>query len=456
MAAPEKIYALLPNWGQNAAASLFGFYRQWQRFGPGFEARVKAYRQREQWTADQLIAFQKEQLRTLLAVAADHVPYYRHTWTAEQKDMAREGALLALPLLEKEPIRISPGSFARDDFRPRPRFTYHTSGSSGTPVATYWTLSEVRDSRALREARLTGWAGVSFREPRATFSGRMVITDSRAKGPYHRFNRSENQVYFSAFHLSPGTARQYVDALHEHGTKWLHGYAFSSYLLARHILDQGLNVPLLKAIVTTSEKVTPEMRRVMEAAFRCPVFEEYSTVENAVFVSQCENGVLHFSPDTGILEILRPNGTPCGTGEIGEVVATSFVRKYQPFIRYRLGDLAAWGTEPCSCGRALPVVQEIVGRLEDVIAGPDGREMVRFHGIFVDQPHVVEGQIIQEALDRIRAKVVPAPGFGPTDAENIECRIRQRLGDVRVIVEAVEEIPRTQAGKFKAVVSQVR
>jgi phenylacetate-CoA ligase len=46
----------------------------------------------------------------------------------------------------------------------------------------------------------------------------------------------------------------------------------------------------LKAVITTSEKVTPEMRDVIERAFRCRVFEEYSTVENTLFASQCEHG----------------------------------------------------------------------------------------------------------------------------------------------------------------------
>jgi len=101
----------------------------------------------------------------------------------------------------------------------------------------------------------------------------------------------------------------------------------------------------------------------------------------------------------------------------------------------------------------MPVIKEVVGRIEDVVVGPDGRQMVRFHGIFVNQPHVREGQIVQEALDRIRVKVVATEGFGENDVRDITGRIRQRLGDVQVDVEVVDSIPRTKAGKFKAVVS---
>jgi phenylacetate-CoA ligase len=167
-------------------------------------------------------------------------------------------------------------------------------------------------------------------------------------------------------------------------------------------------------------------------------------------------GKLHVSPDAGIVEILRPDGTNCAPGEAGEVVATCLMRNFQPLVRFRLGDLAAWDPELCSCGRQMPILKEVIGRVEDVVTGPDGRQMVRFHGIFVNQAQVVEGQIIQEDLRRIRVKIVPSNGFGDADARDIVARVQQRLGcEVEVIVEVVERIPRTKAGKFKAVISLV-
>ncbi len=157
-----------------------------------------------------------------------------------------------------------------------------------------------------------------------------------------------------------------------------------------------------------------------------------------------------------LVEILRPDGTPCDPGEPGEVVTTSLIRTYQVFIRYRLGDVAAWDTEPCPCGLAMPVIKEVVGRTEDVVVGPDGRLMVRFHGIFADQPHIREGQIIQEATDHIHVKVVPAAGFGPADIAEVTRRIQQRLtASVRVSVEEVQSIPRNKSGKFQAVINRV-
>jgi phenylacetate-CoA ligase len=452
----DNLYGRLPVWAQHASVSAFGGYWRWLRFGPGYLDLLNGYLEREKYSSNDWQAWSQHQIAELLKLAVTQVPYYRNIWDERQKQAAWVGELQELPLLEKDPVRANPRALIREDLQPGRDYTFYTSGSTGSPIASIWTRSEVRASMAIREARSTRWAGTSFSRPRATFSGRMVEPDPLSRGPYYRFNLAERQVYLSPFHLRPDTARHYVSALEKHQVEWLTGYAVSYYLLGKMILDQKLSLKPLKAVITTSEKVTPEMRQVMEEAYSCRVYEEYSTVENVLFASECDFGRLHVSPDAGFVEILHPDRTPCPPGEVGEVVTTCLMRNYQIFIRYRLGDLAAWDSESCPCGRAMPVIKEVVGRIEDVVIGPDGRQLVRFHGVFINQPHVREGQIIQEAPDHIRVKVVPCNGFGAADVEDIIHRVQQRLGEnVRVDVQPVQDIPRTKAGKFQAVISNV-
>jgi phenylacetate-CoA ligase len=450
----DDIYAHLPVWAQHASVSAYGLYWYWLRFGPGYHQYLEDFRTRENYTDQDWQTWSQRELSELLGIAVNKVPYYKDTWNESQKQAALAGDLQSLPLLDKDAIRSQPRAFVRQDKSPHKDYTFYTSGTSGTPIATIWTRPEIRASLAIREARSALWAGVSFSRPRATFSGRMVEPDVNSKGPYYRFNLAEKHVYLSPFHLCPETAWQYVHALEKHKVEWLTGYAVSYYLLARMILEQNIIVPPLKAIITTSEKVTPEMRQVMETAFHCPVFEEYSTVENCIFASQCEAGRLHISPDIGLVEILRPDGTACLPGEVGEVVTTCLFKKYQVLIRYRLGDLAAWDPDPCPCGRSMPVIKEVIGRIEDVVIGPDGRQMVRFHGVFVNLPHILEGQIIQEGLNHIRVRIVPIGNFDQADIQEITQRVQHRLGyGVDVTVETVKEIQRTKSGKFQAVIS---
>lgn len=452
----DKFYKQAPIWLQHGLVSTYGLYWHWLRFGGSYKTHLLNYRQRDRFTKEQWSDYQQGELKKLISLCLEHTPYYRDQWNEAEKHAAMNGELDKLPLLDKDAIRQDASKFRREDMRPFPKLIFQTSGTTGTPIATQFTMSELRNSLALREARSANWAGVSFDEPRATFSGRMVEPDPERETNIYRYNFAENQVYFSAFHLKPKTAHLYLDALFKHKISWMTGYAVSFYLLAKFILTQNIKVPKIKAVITTSEKLTVSMRKVMEEAYGCNVYEEYSTVENALFASECECGRLHISPDVSIVEIVRPDGSPCAPGEVGEVVTTCLMRSYQPLIRFRLGDLAAWDPDPCPCGRQMPVIKEVIGRIEDVVTGPDGRQLVRFHGIFVDQPNVIEGQIIQDTLNDFLVLVVPTANFSQLDVMDIIYRMHQRLGyDVNIKVKQVSEIPRAKSGKFQAVVSRI-
>jgi phenylacetate-CoA ligase len=168
---------------------------------------------------------------------------------------------------------------------------------------------------------------------------------------------------------------------------------------------------------------------------------------------------LRLSPDAGILELRRSDGSivESSSPDEGETITTGFTRRSQLFIRYRLGDVAAWDTREDRSGLHMPVLADVVGRLEDIVEGPDGRRTVRFHGIFTEVPGVREAQVVQEARDKLRIRVVPSPAYSDETAREIVSRIHARLTPaMRVEVERVEAIPRTAAGKFKAVINAMR
>lgn len=456
----DKLYAHLPTFAQNGAVTAYGIYWNRLRFGGVFNVEVAAFRARERFSTEQWDAYVEAQLRNLLVLAFTRVPYYRQAWrglvTEQQLHRFRVEDLPALPPLEKHIARDEPESLLVDGKPNRRHRVFPTSGSTGTPVNSYWLPEELQKSLAIREARSCGFAGVSYKQPRATFSGRLVEPDPNSGGPFHRFNWAEKQVYFSAFHLSPKTARQYVQALEKHCVVWITGYSNSIYQLAQFVLEQGIPAPKIKAVITTSEKVTSEMRHVIEQAFSTCVYEEYGTVEDIFYACENEHGEKLINPDAGIIEVVNDDFQPVPVGEQGEVLATGFIRPSQPLIRYRIGDVASLDDKAPRCGRSMPVLHEVLGRVEDTVYGPDGRRMVRFHGIFVNQPHVQEGQIIQESLTHIHARIVPKPGFDEADKRDIIARVQQRLtSGMQVSIELVDHIERSKAGKFRAVVSNL-
>jgi phenylacetate-CoA ligase len=220
------------------------------------------------------------------------------------------------------------------------------------------------------------------------------------------------------------------------------------------MLDQGVTVDYEpQALVLSSEKLTAEMKSVLKSAFRARAYEEYGAVENCMLATECEKGSLHVSPDFGVIEIVDDEGRAVRPGTIGRVLCTSLLNNVQPLIRYEIGDLAMWSRDSCACGRdQLPVLKEVVGRLEDVVIGRDGRQMVRFHGIYLGLPNILEGQVIQKSLDQFCVRVVVRPEFGHREEEVIRRRFDERLGAVDVQIERVANLLRTDRGKFRAVI----
>ena len=236
------------------------------------------------------------------------------------------------------------------------------------------------------------------------------------------------------------------------------GYAFSQFLIARMMIEQGLEFTFTPiAALTSSEALTSPMRDTIRRAWGCRAYQEYGSVENCGLATECEEGSLHVSPDFGIVEIVDDEGHPVPAGVEGRVLCTGLLNDAQYLIRYEVGDTAMWSDRPCGCGRDhLPVLSAITGRLEDVVVGPDGREIVRFHGIFVNLPHVLQGQVVQDAVDRFCVRVITDEQFGSAQETEIKRRMAARLGPVNVTVERVTELERNERGKVRAVISRVR
>lgn len=458
----ERLYPYAPVWAQNVGISLYGLKYRWERLGDDFDQQVEGFRLRESWSKDRLASYVAAQLEATLLRAFDQVPYYRKCWQREgitRMELARlkPETMARLPIVRKTDLRLDPESFVAEDTRTSKRLLrYYSSGSTGTPLTAIYTTSAHRRFIAAREVRSFGWAGASIKNPRSMLGGRMVIARGDEPPPYYRYNWAERQVYFSAYHISPHTVSNYVEGFNRYRPRLLTGYAYSHYSLARMMLEKGETLDYEPtAAVLSSEKLSHTMKKTIAAAFRTRAYEEYGAVENCVLATECELGSLHVNLDYGIIEIVDERGEPVPPGIEGRVLCTGFLNDAQFFVRYEIGDCAIWSTESCGCGRnQFPVLKEIVGRLEDAVVGPDGREMVRFHGIFIDLPHVIEGQVIQEELDLLRVRVVVTDGFGTADESTIRSRFVDRLGRIRVIVERVGEIERTERGKFRAVISR--
>lgn len=457
----ERGYAASPVWMQHVLVSLRGADHRWLRqSGRALAGELDLLMRSQWWSPEALAELQSRRLQALLRTAFAEVPHWRDTARrlgCAAEDFRAPDDLRVLPLLTRDEVAAAPERF----LSPRRAAAagtrrYATSGTSGRPVRTV----ESRESFSRRWAyvgRLRAWAGVDpVRPRRAQFTGQLVVPGDGA-GVFWRRNLPGNSLLLSSYHLSEAAVPAYVRALARFRPALVDGFPSSLLALARLARAQGLELPRPGALITTSETLLPEHRAELRAAFGCPVHDQYAATEPACFWGECEHGTLHASPEYGVSEILDGRGEPVGPGEMGDVVTTSFLNPVMPLLRYRPGDQAVRGpAAPCPCGRHLPRVARVVGRLDDVLYVPGRGWVARLDPVFKGLDGLVEARVVQEALDRVLVQLA-APGADPALEAEVLRRLRECLGGaVHLRAERVARIPRGPRGKLCLVESRVR
>ena len=310
---------------------------------------------------------------------------------------------------------------------------------------------------ALFEARWRYWYGVSRHDRWAILGGQLVAPVEQETPPFWVWNAGLNQLYMSTLHLAPRHIAAYLKALKEYKITYIWGYASSLHALAQMAAEQGLEPPALKVAISNAEALLPHQRESISGFFGCPVRNTYGMAEAVAAGSECEYGIMHTWPDAGIIEVLKDGSDqPVAPGGVGRLICTGLINKDMPLIRYEVGDRGALAATVarCACGRTLPVLEKIEGRTIDNIVTADGRRIFWLNPVFYGLP-LREAQIVQESLEALEVKVVPASGYSSSDTETIITRLKERVGNMNVAVAIVEDIPRSANGKFRSVINKV-
>ncbi len=441
--------------------SFYGYNWRKRRMGGTFSQLYMHAKDRENFSYEQWNHYQNNALQKILLHAYDTVPYYKdtflkHEFSIDSLKKITTKSISQLPVLCKEDLRVYGSTTLLSNKKENHGKFFASSGSTGTPTQILFSQAMHQRWYAIFEARVRNWAGVDSFTPRGMIGGRRVVPSSKNNTPFYRYNYFEKQVYFSAYHINKKNAVNYLKGIKKYGVQYMTGYAMSNFFLARFFKELSFDVPKMKCVITSSEKLTDEMRGVFKDVYNCKTYDGWSGVEACGLISECEHGSLHISPDAGLIEVLDKNLQPVALGKQGKVYCTGFLNFDQPLIRYDIGDEIMLSDKKCSCGRNVPVVKEIIGRVEDVIIGKDGREMVRFHSIFNGLHSIKKAQVIQENFNEIKIKIVPATHININEEKMIHQRIESQLGEINILIEEVDEIPLNKNGKYQAVISKIK
>ena len=194
----------------------------------------------------------------------------------------------------------------------------------------------------------------------------------------------------------------------------------------------------------------------IEAIWQLPVLDSYGLKEHNVFIAQCSEGGYHIFPEYGICEILDDDGNHVAPGQEGWIVATGLHNYVQPLLRYNTLDRAVAGNgNPCRCGRNLPTIERLIGRIDDCLITRDGKRYSGLSFAFFGLKGLQKARLIQENLDHVLVEIVANEEFD-ADQRNmlvtaLNIKVEQKLS---FQLKSVNEIHQESPGKFKFVVSK--
>jgi phenylacetate-CoA ligase len=206
----------------------------------------------------------------------------------------------------------------------------------------------------------------------------------------------------------------------------------------------------LREAITYAEMPPEALRELVRRVWQVALTDSYSCREIGPLALQCpEAGTYHVQAENVYLEVLRPDGTPCAPGELGRVVVTPLHNFAMPLLRYELGDIAAPGGG-CACGRGLPVLQGIAGRVRNMAHDPTGRWFQPALGRAMRSVPLRQFQVRQRSLSLLEVRYVADRDLTAAESEILRSAMREDLGyPFEVALEKVAAIERSPGGKFE-------
>jgi phenylacetate-CoA ligase len=409
-----------------------------------------------------LEALQLGRLRRLVASAYEHIPYWRQVMDRQgiaPADIRSLADLRRFPLLDKPTLREHLDEMVWRKGEPGIKLA-RTSGSTNAALEFYTSRNREAEISAAR-MRGHSWIGIDPGDKEVYFWAAPVelSTQDRIKNVRDYLR---NDGFSSALNLSPEVVRRYVTSWRRWGANCLFGYVSSFALLVRFAEQSGLDLRALRsrglrAVVTTSELLTGEDRRLISQAFGVPVYDSYGLREVGLIGHECREFTMHTNDEQMILETVDRETLEPTDGE-GELVATSLISPSMPFIRYRTGDVVTLSRAPCPCGRTLGSVRVTGGRVLEFVVTSDRRwiSAVAFIYICRQIKEVLQVQVRQDRLGEVRVLVVPGPNFTDGTEAKVREAVRARIGGRdAIVIQRVPAIPPSPSGKQRLVISNV-
>ncbi len=403
---------------------------------------------------EELRQIQELKLKKIIKHAYENVIYYRKLFDSVEikpeyikslQDMSK------IPITTKDTIKNkSIDELLARGVDKRRCIKETTSGSTGRPLTLYLDYRE-KHHRKLR------WLRVYFE------SGYRITDKTIAIWRPQGFEKKSkirklgilNFDYISVFL----PLEEQIDLLRKARPEVIYSTKSALELIAYKILKDRIEMKKPKLVFSTGEVLDIATRKIIENAFGVNPINVYATNELGMVAWECkEHHSLHINTDCVVTEFIK-DGKSVPPGEEGMIICTNLYSYTMPIIRYKLDDICILSKEKCPCGRQLPLIERIDGRLDDIVTLNDGR-MLNFQFFFnfmKNYNEIDQYRIIQEDSDHIKVILACREEYYTRTIDKFKEDFKPLfLQGVNFSFERVEEIPLDPSGKRRSIISKVR
>lgn len=390
----------------------------------------------------------ENELAALLEHAVTNCPFYREY---------RGRELVDFPVVDKNIIRNHmDGMLVPEERNPHQKrgCRYHvqkTSGSTGTPFAV--AQDTRKRNRRLAELKYFG-EEVGFNSHDALLHLR-IWNRWQSKGRLQSFK--ENITPFNCSLLNEDSLADLCAIVRKKSVKCIRAYASSYDFIAQYVLQNHIELPSLRVLISTAEALTETTRQAMAKAFpQASIVSQYANEECGILAQELPRwqDVFHMNRSGYIFELLQMNSDqPASDGELGRIVLTDLTNYALPLIRYDTGDV---GIVKHSA-EGIPYFSALYGRMRDIIYNTEGQPI---HPSFISRTlknylQIMQWQFIQRGEKEYALRLSLKDDNAFSAEREVLQDLRESLGDNAAIrIEYIKEIPVLNSGKRKCVVNE--
>lgn len=385
-----------------------------------------------QWLSTvEIESLQKKQLlRRLNHLAQQHPDWDNRVrgLPLQDADMRLSELMRELPILTRRDLQLNAGA------RPESAPTSHgkvtelkTSGSSGEPVSVL-TTAQVFLLRAALTLRGHQWHGLDFKSAFAAIRGGVREKNGHSFKDAPQWGGPVSTLVGTG----PSHALDITTPVDQQ-VGWILARRPAILLSLPSNLEALLELipekwPELSHVLTISETLSPLLRQRLQSQWQCQVYDKYSSEELGSIAIECEHGNYHTSEHL-IVEVLRDDGNLCQPGEVGRIVVTDTWNFATAMIRYDIRDYAIAGST-CACGRGLPTLSRIMGRVRHLMVMPDGRRFWPLFGMrqYGEIAPIQQMQFVQTAVDALCIRYVCERALSGLEMQKVAERVNAQLG----------------------------